>query len=100
MPIPLSPSAFCNSSRFEDKIGKTWNIELLAWDFGIKNSFTYIDGADEDTRYNYLKRHYYNPNEKYFIDNLIISPSLLSYYITWGTSHDINENIKILNQYI
>jgi len=69
-------------------------------DFGIKNSYTYIDGADEDTRYNYLKRHYYNPNEKYFIDNLIISPSVLSYYLTWGSSHDINKNIKILNQYI
>jgi hypothetical protein len=54
--------------------------------FGLEGSNTYTDSATIQTRENYLKRHLANKIEKHLIDNLIISPSLLSYYITWGNS--------------
>ena len=37
-------------------------------------------------------------NSLHFIDKLIPSPSLFSYYILWGDSTDINKNIKKLNR--
>jgi len=68
--------------------------------FGQPNAYTYIDGADDTTRDNYRKRHYANKIEKYRIDNLIPSPSLLSWYILWGDSPDIKKNINYLNRLI
>jgi hypothetical protein len=68
--------------------------------FGQPDANTYIDGADDTTRDNYRKRHYANKTEKYRIDNLIPSPSLLSWYILWGDSHSICKNIKYLNRLI
>ncbi len=66
-------------------------------DFGYEGAFTYLDGADENVREAYRKRHYANKIEKGLIDNLIFSPSLLSYYLIWGESRDINQNVKKLN---
>jgi hypothetical protein len=66
-------------------------------DFGSKNSKTFLDHNDENKRYNYFLRHYNNPNEKYYIDNLIISPSLLSLFILWNNKGDIINNVKYLN---
>lgn len=68
--------------------------------FGQPNANTYIDKADDITRDNYRKRHYANKTEKYRIDNLIPSPSLLSWYILWGDSPDIKKNINYLNRLI
>ncbi len=65
--------------------------------FGLKDGSTYIDHKDIKKRDNYRKRHYYG-REKELIDNVIISPSLLSYYLLWGDSIDINENLKNLNK--
>ena len=70
--------------------------EKIKIDFGSKNSQTFLDHKDENKRYNYFIRHYNNPNEKYFIDNLIISPSLLSLFILWNKG-DIIKNINYLN---
>jgi len=54
--------------------------------FGSPTGYTYVDGADEEIRNNYFKRHMANPTEKYRIDNLIMSPALLSAYILWEDS--------------
>ena len=65
--------------------------------FGLYGSNTYTDNATKQTRDNYLKRHLANKTEKHLIENLIMSPSLLSYYITWNTP-SLKDNIKILNK--
>ena len=65
--------------------------------FGLKDGSTYIDHHDKVLRNAYRARHYANATEKQLIDNLVPSPSLLSYYILWGPNTDIYENIKYLN---
>jgi len=64
--------------------------------FGLEGSITYTEGATKEKRDNYLKRHLGNKTEKHLIENLIPSPSLLSYMLLWNTP-SLNENIKILN---
>ena len=65
--------------------------------FGLKGSSTYLDHKDTVKRENYRKRHLGNKIENHLIKNLIISPSLLSYYLLWGPHKHINDNIKYLN---
>jgi hypothetical protein len=67
------------------------------YDFGYLGANTWLDGADEKTRDAYRKRHYANKTEKQLIDNLIPSASVMSYYLIWGESRDIKENIAKLN---
>lgn len=67
-------------------------------DFGYEGAYTWLDGADEKVRDAYRKRHYANETEKKLIDGLISSASLMSYYLIWGESRDIKENIKTLNE--
>lgn len=64
--------------------------------FGLKNSNTYIDNASLQTRNAYLARHLANKIENQLIENLVMSPSLLSAYILWNTN-DLEKNVKILN---
>ncbi len=66
-------------------------------DFGLKGSSTYLDHKDIAKRENYRKRHLGNKMENHLIKNLIVSPSLLSYYLLWGPHTHINDNIKYLN---
>ena len=66
------------------------------YDFGLEGGKTYLDHKDKRKRDNYRKRHY--AQEKFLIDNLTPSPSLFSYYILWGNSSDITENIRELNK--
>lgn len=56
--------------------------------FGQKGSYTYIDGASISVRNNYRARHARDLN--FPVD----SPGMLSYWITWGDSKDINKNIS------
>lgn len=56
--------------------------------FGAKNGFTYIDGASDKTRENYLKRHRVNENW----DD--VNAGSLSRFILWGDTRDINKNLK------
>jgi hypothetical protein len=60
--------------------------------FGIRDSFSYIDGADRETRDNYLKRHAKNI-EKF--ENEPMSKSSLSAFITWGPTQDLGKNIQL-----
>ena len=66
------------------------------YDFGLEGGKTYLDHKDKRKRENYRKRHY--AQEKNLVDNLTPSPSLFSYYILWGNSSDITENIRELNK--
>jgi hypothetical protein len=66
-------------------------------DFGYPGATTFIDGATETTRENYLKRHRGNPTEERLIREKIASPALLSAAILWGKHRNIADNIKALN---
>lgn len=65
--------------------------------FGDKNGDTFLDHKDENKRINYFNRHYNNKREKKYIDNLIMSPSILSLFLLWGPNKDIISNIILLN---
>ncbi len=73
------------------------NGQMEYYDFGLAGGQTFIDGRTEKERENYLKRHMANKTEEKLIKNLVASPSLLSSYLLWGKSRDINENMKYLN---
>jgi len=68
------------------------------YDFGLDNGKTYVDHKDKIKRENYRKRHMANDTEKHLIQNFIPSPSLFSYYILWGDSTSVEENIEKLNK--
>ena len=68
------------------------------FDFGLKTGQTYIDHRDKMKRDNYRKRHYNSSREQPYIINLVPSPALFSYYLLWGESTSINQNIKTLNK--
>jgi hypothetical protein len=65
--------------------------------FGSPTGITYTDHGDKLKRENYRKRHLNNPLEHQLITNLVHSPALFSYYITWGDSKDIFKNLKMLS---
>ena len=68
-------------------------------DFGSKYAKTYIDGATDIQRENYIKRHSMNPLEKDIINNFSqITPSLLSRHILWGDYRSIIKNVDELNK--
>ena len=70
------------------------------YDFGLKNPVngTYIDHGDKQLRTNYWKRHIKSRGERALIDNLVMSPALLSMAILWGKYTDMQKNIDYLNQ--
>ena len=68
------------------------------FDFGLKTGQTYIDHGDKVKRDNYRKRHYNSSREQPYIINLVPSAALFSYYLLWGESTSINQNIKTLNK--
>lgn len=67
-----------------DVDGKTRKVS-----FGVKGSNSYIDGATDSVRDAYLKRH-----AKDIINKDPMTRGNLSYYITWGSSRNLRENIK------
>ncbi len=67
------------------------------YDFGLKGSKTYLDHQNKYLRDNYHKRHLTNEKERCLIENNILSPALLSFYILWGGYTDINNGIKYVN---
>jgi hypothetical protein len=68
------------------------------FDFGQERGYTYIDGATEEARANYWRRHTANALEDRLIRNLTPSPAVLSAYLLWGQSRDLVKNIQILNR--
>lgn len=77
---------------------KVWLSDFKKIYIGIPTSISYIDGATIEKRNAYLKRHFNNPKEAEKIKNFIMSPSLLSYYLTWGPYRNINKNVDYLNE--
>ncbi len=82
----------------ENQKGRTRTIY-----FGLKNPKigTYIEHKNNELRKAYIARHYGNEKEKYLIDNLIPSASLLSAALLWSffdeSSTNLVKNIMILN---
>jgi len=68
------------------------------YDFGLKTGSTYIDHKNKIKRHNYQVRHYNSKREQPYLENLIPSPALFSYYLLWGESTSIKKNIQILNR--
>jgi hypothetical protein len=85
------------NKRFMAEI-KSEDGKIRRYHFGYNGAYTYLDGASDAVRDAYRKRHYANPTERRLIDNLVASPALLSWYLIWGESRSINENIKTLNR--
>jgi hypothetical protein len=63
----------------------------------VKGSKTYLDHHNQFLRERYRERHLANEKEYYLIDNAIMSPALLSYYISWGGYRKLEDNIQHLN---
>jgi hypothetical protein len=85
------------TKRFRAIIVDKGNTKYI--DFGSKNANTYIDGATDLQRKNYLKRHEANPLEKNLINNYSsITPSLLSSKLLWGNHKSITKNRNELNK--
>jgi len=75
------------------------NGEKQYIDFGLKDGSTYIDGNRTDKeRENYIARHLANKREKYLIENIIVSPALLSMKLLWGSSKLLEKNVDQLNK--
>lgn len=72
--------------------------KLKRFHFGYEGAYTYLDGASDAVREAYRKRHYGNPIERSLIDKLVPSPALLSWYLIWGESRNMDENIRALNR--
>jgi len=66
--------------------------------FGLKNGKTYLDHKDNAKRLLYHARHYANTKERKLIDNMTLSPALLSLYLLWGYYDTMEENVKYLNK--
>jgi hypothetical protein len=66
--------------------------------FGSEGATTYLDGASDLVRENYLKRHLANKIEKRLIENNIISPATLSARLLWGETRSLETNLKALNK--
>lgn len=86
--------------RFMIQIADYGQNKIIKFDFGDKNGETYIDHKNKTKRLNYFLRHYNNKLEKNLIDNLILSPSLLSLVILWGKYTNLEDNIKHFNNII
>jgi len=78
---------------YQDANGKSRTIH-----FGSEGANTYIDGASDKTRENYLKRHLANARERYLIENNIMSPALLSAKLLWGETRNLITNLARLNR--
>ena len=84
-------------SPLENKKYRAFTNDGKHYDFGLKGSKTYLDHNNQYLRENYRKRHLANEKEYYLIDNAIMSPALLSYYLLWGNYIKLEDNIQQLN---
>jgi hypothetical protein len=70
------------------------------FDFGLLGARTFIDDRTHNERMNYWKRHLGNKREEQLIQTLTISPSVLSAFLLWGETRDLDTNVKKLNDLI
>jgi len=67
-------------------------------DFGSDVATTFVDGASENKKENYLKRHTANTREAFLIKNKVASPALLAADLLWGKSRSLTKNVAELNR--
>ena len=84
------------STRRDKRFQVDWDGKTIH--FGSPGATTFIDGATEKTRENYFKRHMGNAIEKTRIANLTPSASVLSAFLLWGESRDLQTNLRRLNE--
>jgi len=75
------------------RIRYTDDMKVKHVDFGAEHGSTYIDHEDLKKRANYRKRHLANATERNRIENLIPSPATFSYYLLWGDTTDLFDNL-------
>lgn len=85
------------SSKKGKKLKATFNDGKVI-NFGSNTSQTFVEGASQKKRINYLERHLANKTERRLIENVKPSPSLLAADLLWGKSTDLNKNIQTLNK--
>ena len=57
--------------------------------FGQPGAKTFLDGASEETRQNFRRRH-----KRDLDTNNPLRSGYLSYYVIWGKSRDVEKNLK------
>jgi len=82
MPVLLG---FYQSPRKDKRYRMVFEDRIV--DFGMKQSNTYVDGATDHQKTNYLKRHRVNENWEE------INPGSASALILWGESRDKGDNL-------
>jgi len=75
------------------RIRYTDDMKVKHTDFGAEHGNTYIDHHDLKKRENYRKRHLANATERDRIENLTPSPATFSYYLLWGDTDDLFDNL-------
>ena len=85
-------------SQLKSKRFKVYLDNNEHYDFGLRTGETYIDHHNKVKRDNYRRRHYNSSREQPYIINLIPSPALFSYYLLWGESTSLQQNVKSLNK--
>ena len=86
-----------SSSPLANKRYRVFMDDGKHYDFGLKNGSNYLDHKNLVKRENYRKRHLGNATEKRLIENLVPSPSTLSFFLLWGKYTDLDKNISYLN---
>ena len=77
------------STRKNKKLMITFSNPKKTIHFGSKNSKTFLDHNDKKKRENYILRHQVNENW-----NDPLTAGTLSFYLLWGSSTDLNTNLK------
>lgn len=99
MILSIKPSPL-KTKRLRATIREGNNERTIDFGFksGLRFGLTFIDGATEAVRDAYQKRHLGNPVEAKLIQNLTLSPALLSFYILWGPTRSVDSNRIALNK--
>jgi hypothetical protein len=84
--VSIEPTPADDKKKFIATFDKDGRIKRVK--FGSKGSNTFIDGASLSVRNNYRARHARD------VTFPVDSPAMLSFWITWGDSQDINKNIS------
>ena len=92
----IEPSPVRNKRFRAVVVSDDWVVSRI--DFGKRNAETFIDHKDLKKKQAYWKRHYANETERKLIDSLTPSPSVLSAFLLWGPTSDLQTNVTELNK--
>jgi hypothetical protein len=89
-----------NSPREGKRFQATLNIDgkLKKISFGQEGGSTYIDHGDERKRDNYRARHLASKREGHYIRSLAPTAGTLAYWVLWGDSTDLCDNLVELQK--